>query len=120
MIPSASTLAFVESPVQLLNVLEWAHARRADDGTARADDGTARPAGGRLLDGVPSQPGRSAGRAGGPSTLPGSGASGPQAPTIVVLPPTDPMSRGQLRRVARLDRDEGYTVHWQEARGGAG
>ncbi|MFD9378855.1 hypothetical protein ACFWBH_25530 [Streptomyces sp. NPDC059999] len=130
MIPSASTLAFVESPVQLLNVLEWAHARRADDGTTRADDGTARAAAGRLLDGVPSQPGRSAARgtagdraaggAGGSRTLPGSGASGPQAPTIVVLPPTDPMSRGQLRRVAGLARDEGYTVHWQEARGGAG
>ncbi|MFD9877382.1 hypothetical protein ACFWXJ_24640, partial [[Kitasatospora] papulosa] len=52
-------LAFVESPVQLLNVLEWTHTR------------------------------------GGTDT------------TIVVLPPVDPMSRGQLRRMAELARDEG-------------
>ncbi|MEW2549469.1 hypothetical protein AB0910_27460 [Streptomyces sp. NPDC047002] len=66
-------IAFVESPVQLLNVLEWA-------GTgARADD-----------------------------------------LTVVVLSPTDPMSRGQLRRMAELARDQGCTVRWQEARGGAG
>ncbi|MFF8842571.1 hypothetical protein ACF08N_07525 [Streptomyces sp. NPDC015127] len=67
-------LAFVESPVQLLNVLEWAHAAR----TPAADL------------------------------------------TVVVLSPTDPMSRGQLRRMAELARGEGYTVRWQEARGGAG
>lgn len=42
------------------------------------------------------------------------------APTLVVLPPTDPMSRGQLRRMAGLARDEGLTVHWQEARGREG
>ncbi|MFE6850281.1 hypothetical protein ACFVDH_05775 [Streptomyces sp. NPDC057674] len=40
--------------------------------------------------------------------------------TVVVLSPTDPMSRGQLRRMAQLARDEGLTVHWQEARGGRG
>ncbi|MEU8621717.1 hypothetical protein [Streptomyces sp. NPDC048623] len=40
--------------------------------------------------------------------------------TIVVLSPTDPMSRGQLRRMAQLARDEGVTVKWQEARGGKG
>ncbi|MEV0992343.1 hypothetical protein AB0J17_35830, partial [Streptomyces sp. NPDC049949] len=51
MTPSASTLAFVESPVQLLNVLEWAHAEAA---TA--------PGGAPLLGAVPRQPGRSAGR----------------------------------------------------------
>ncbi|MFI2778317.1 hypothetical protein [Streptomyces sp. ALB3] len=65
-------LAFVESPVQLLNVLEWAHT------------------------------------GGGPGT------------TVVVLPPVDPMSRGQLRRMAELARDEGVTVRWQEARGETG
>ncbi|MGG8405310.1 hypothetical protein ACM614_01325 [Streptomyces sp. 12297] len=37
---------------------------------------------------------------------------------IVVLPPVDPMSRGQLRRMAALARDEGHQVQWQEARGG--
>ncbi|MFC9960716.1 hypothetical protein ACFVIB_25580 [Streptomyces nigra] len=67
-----STLAFVESPVQLLNVLEWAHAH-----------------------------------------APGAGL------TLVVLSPTDPMTRGQLRRTAELARTEGHTIRWEEARGGA-
>ncbi|MEU4271484.1 hypothetical protein [Streptomyces sp. NPDC026092] len=40
--------------------------------------------------------------------------------TLVVLSPTDPMSRGQLRRMAQLARDDGFTVRWQEARGGRG
>ncbi|MEV8456702.1 hypothetical protein AB0467_29170 [Streptomyces sp. NPDC052095] len=70
-------LALVESPVQLLNVLEWAYAEGGDD---------------RVLTDI----------------------------TVVVLPPVDPMSRGQLRRMAELARDEGITVRWQEARGGAG
>ncbi|WP_261399511.1 hypothetical protein [Streptomyces misionensis] len=39
--------------------------------------------------------------------------------TVVVLSPTDPMTRGQLRRMADLARDEGYRVRWEEARGGA-
>ncbi|WP_418361472.1 hypothetical protein [Streptomyces gilvosporeus] len=68
--PPTGTLAFVESPVQLLNVLEWAH-------TAEAG-----------------------------------------ALTVVVLSPHDPMTRGQLRRMAELARDEGHTVRWEEARGG--
>ncbi|MFD5032852.1 hypothetical protein ACFVWX_22645 [Streptomyces sp. NPDC058220] len=70
---TAPAIAFVESPVQLLNVLEWARASATGD-----------------------------------------------ALTVVVLSPTDPMSRGQLRRMAELARDEGFTVRWQEARGGAG
>ncbi|GAX55653.1 hypothetical protein [Streptomyces olivochromogenes] len=70
------TLAFVESPVQLLNVLEWAH--------TSAQNGTA----------------------------PGAGL------TLVVLSPNDPMTRGQLRRMAELARDEGHSVRWEEARGG--
>lgn len=73
------TLAFVESPVQLLNVLEWAHAREL-----RAEERS------------------------------GAGL------TLVVLAPTDPMTRGQLRRMAELARDEGHEVRWEEARGGAG
>ncbi|MDR6975606.1 hypothetical protein J2X68_002290 [Streptomyces sp. 3330] len=72
------TLAFVESPVQLLNVLEWAHARELH-----------------------------------PGEEPGAGM------TLVVLSPTDPMTRGQLRRMAELARREGHTVRWEEARGGA-
>lgn len=70
---STDTLAFVESPVQLLNVLEWSHA-----------DARGEPL------------------------------------TVVVLPPHDPMTRGQLRRMAELARDEGHTVEWTEARGGTG
>ncbi|MFJ9582971.1 hypothetical protein [Streptomyces acidicola] len=75
------TLAFVESPVQLLNVLEWAHAHAlgTESDSARA---------------------------------PGAGL------TLVVLSPNDPMTRGQLRRMAELARDEGYEVRWEEARGG--
>ncbi|MFI2430528.1 hypothetical protein [Streptomyces sp. NPDC018693] len=71
------TLAFVESPVQLLNVLEWAHARNLP-----------------------------------PGQEPGAGF------TLVVLSPTDPMTRGQLRRMAELAREEGHEVRWEEARGG--
>ncbi|WP_031068705.1 hypothetical protein [Streptomyces sp. NRRL S-118] len=69
---AAANLAFVESPVQLLNVLEWSHH------TGRRDL------------------------------------------TVVVLSPTDPMSRGQLRRMAGIARDEGVAVRWQEARAGRG
>ncbi|GGS92914.1 hypothetical protein [Streptomyces griseoviridis] len=66
------TLAFVESPVQLLNVLEWAHARAPWTGL-----------------------------------------------TLVVLSPVDPMTRGQLRRMSELAREDGHEVRWEEARGGA-
>ncbi|MET9882229.1 hypothetical protein ABZZ20_03550 [Streptomyces sp. NPDC006430] len=136
MTPPTSTLAFVESPVQLLNVLEWAYA-----------EGTAPAGGAPLLDGVPRQPDRTGGatarppaaaagsgpapyggtdrrpaasgpRPGGGATARGSGPAGAAHLRIVVLPPTDPMSRGQLRRMAGLARDEGYEVRWQEARGG--
>ncbi|MEU7204952.1 hypothetical protein [Streptomyces sp. NPDC045470] len=39
--------------------------------------------------------------------------------TVVVLAPRDPMTRGQLRRMAELAREEGFSVRWEEARGGA-
>jgi hypothetical protein len=45
-------------------------------------------------------------------TAPGAGL------TLVVLSPNDPMTRGQLRRMAELARDEGHQVRWEEARGG--
>ncbi|MFR9796299.1 hypothetical protein ACL02U_10405 [Streptomyces sp. MS06] len=93
---TGTTLAFVESPVQLLNTLEWAHAR----GAGRVPAAHAPPEGG-----------------------PGPAQRTPDAPgtglTLVVLAPTDPMTRGQLRRMADLARDEGHTVRWEEARGGA-
>lgn len=90
MTPPPPTLAFVESPIQLLNLLEWVHACAAEP-TA----GSEQP-----LDDAPPAPGS-------------------QWLKIVVLPPTDPMSRRQLRQVAALARDEGHAVCWQEARGGA-
>ncbi|MEU6401611.1 hypothetical protein [Streptomyces sp. NPDC046985] len=94
------TLAFVESPVQLLNTLEWAHLHGLRG--ARPD----------VLPSVPAQVRRTV--AGGPP-------QGPHGPdlTVVVLAPTDPMTRGQLRRMAELARDEGHRVRWEEARGGA-
>ncbi|MEU0073343.1 hypothetical protein ABZ027_27885 [Streptomyces sp. NPDC006332] len=73
------TLAFVESPVQLLNVLEWAHEHALTREQQRA---------------------------------PGAGL------TLVVLSPMDPMTRGQLRRMAELAREGGHEVRWEEARGG--
>ncbi|MEU8776676.1 hypothetical protein [Streptomyces sp. NPDC048606] len=110
MTPPAPTLALVESPVQLLNVLEWAYARHR--------------AAGPLLTAVPTQPGPLAARAPGVQAPPAGAPYTPPAYAepldVVVLPPTDPMSRGQLRRIAGIARDEGHTVHWQEARGGAG
>ncbi|RKN46887.1 hypothetical protein [Streptomyces hoynatensis] len=67
----AQTLAFAESPVQLLNILEWAH------------------------------------------------AAAPGAFTVVILPPHDPTTRGQLRRMTQLAEETGCRVLWREARGGA-
>lgn len=104
------TLAFVESPVQLLNVLEWAHAH------ALGTTGSGVP--GRAA-GIPTQ---GSGRFGaGLPAANGAGAADARAReglTLVVLSPTDPMTRGQLRRMAELARDEGYEVRWEEARGG--
>ncbi|MFE3633786.1 hypothetical protein [Streptomyces sp. NPDC059168] len=93
----ARTLAFVESPVQLLNVLEWAHLHGLQ---------------GAQPDALPSVPAQS--RRSPAGAAPQAGAE----LTLVVLSPTDPMTRGQLRRMADLARDEGYRVRWEEARGG--
>jgi hypothetical protein len=87
------TLAFVESPVQLLNLLEWAH--------ARAVGGTAPPA-------APPPPEPHTGTAETPSA----------GLTIIVLPPNDPVTRGQLRRMVALARGEGHPVEWAQARDG--
>ncbi|MFH9073554.1 hypothetical protein [Streptomyces alboflavus] len=86
------TLAFVESPVQLLNVLEWAYAA----GVAGAPEGDWDP------DAAPHP----------------SATAEPRSLTLVVLSPTDPMTRGQLRRMCELARGEGFHVRWEEARGG--
>lgn len=95
--PGIGAVALVESPVQLLNVLEWAHIHPPAIPAAR--DGHAH-------DGAPArEPARE------PAALP---------LTVVVLSPADPTSRGQLRRMAELARDEGAVVRWYEARGGRG
>ncbi|MFJ6568053.1 hypothetical protein ACIQNU_11555 [Streptomyces sp. NPDC091292] len=145
-----TTLAFVESPVQLLNVLEWAH--------TQAPTAPSAPVG--LATSVPPQTRRDSptvptGDSHHPSDqvsdphdsrgphdardLPDArvlpdprgplDASDPADPppaspaaaalTLVVLSPTDPMTRGQLRRMAELARREGHQVRWEEARGGA-
>jgi hypothetical protein len=75
--------------VQLLNVLEWAYAAGIRAGTA--PDGAAGSA----------------------------GRDGTGGLTVVVLAPRDPITRGQLRRMAELVRDEGLAVQWEDARGGA-
>ncbi|MFH8988922.1 hypothetical protein [Streptomyces sp. NPDC017940] len=87
------TLAFVESPVQLLNVLEWAYAAGESGRPADVAEG-------------------------GHGEDPHEGAPDGGL-TLVVLSPTDPMTRGQLRRMAELARAEGFQVRWEEARGGA-
>ncbi|MBF6050685.1 hypothetical protein AF335_27895 [Streptomyces eurocidicus] len=127
-------MAFVESPVQLLNVLEWAYATGRSGSSAPAPPHAPKP----LRAGVPRQPdgrtdSRTDGRtAGGPAGEPGAPAAGgredPPAPVtppdtglvIVVLAPHDPMTRGQLRRMAELARDHGHRLRWEEARGGPG
>ncbi|WP_314611954.1 hypothetical protein [Streptomyces stackebrandtii] len=113
-------LAFVESPVQLLNVLEWAHTQAPDRAPGAA------PAPGASAPDEPVSTSAQASRTAdatapgaAPAPTPGAARTAP-ALTVVVLSPTDPMSRGQLRRMAQLARDEGFTVHWQEARGGRG
>ncbi|MFJ6520986.1 hypothetical protein ACIQJ4_22385 [Streptomyces filamentosus] len=131
-------LAFVESPVQLLNVLEWAHARgrgpvpAAAPASAPGPDAAAAPApvsgpGAGSSSGPVSGAGTGSGPGVAPATDPASasGATDDRKDAtddlkIVVLSPTDPMSRGQLRRMAQLARDEGFAVHWQEARAGRG
>ncbi|NUP38063.1 MAG: hypothetical protein HOY76_13855 [Streptomyces sp.] len=101
--PGHGTVALVESPVQLLNVLEWAHIQPgvpgARDGRAHDGAGTPDPSG-----------------TGGAPVPDGGGAP----LTVVVLSPADPTSRGQLRRMAELARDEGLAVRWYEARGNRG
>ncbi|SCK27478.1 hypothetical protein [Streptomyces sp. WMMB 322] len=86
---AGGTLAFVESPVQLLNVLEWAHSAAVISAAPGPVEAGPAEAGVRVPD-----------------------------VTVVVLSPHDPMTRGQLRRVAELARDEGVAVRWEEARGG--
>ncbi|MGV9994160.1 hypothetical protein [Streptomyces sp. NPDC003374] len=112
---AARTLAFVESPVQLLNVLEWAHAHAH----GRPSPPTGPPA--PVPAPVPAAPAQAPAP---PPTPPPTPAPAPPPEacswlTVVVLSPTDPMTRGQLRRMAELARDEGYQVRWEEARGGA-
>ncbi|MDT0466772.1 hypothetical protein [Streptomyces gibsoniae] len=118
------TLAFVESPVQLLNVLEWAHAHALrTQGSGASERGAAIPAQGGPRSGAGSTAaiGPGASGAGPDAAAASAAAAGPAREKfiLVVLSPTDPMTRGQLRRMAELARDEGHEVRWEEARGGA-
>jgi hypothetical protein len=97
--------------VQLLNALEWFHAGTVRTGRVDAAGSAA------------------AGSDAAGSTAAGSAAAGADAGradtaraglTVVVLAPKDPMTRGQLRRMAELARDEGVTVRWEDARRSAG
>ncbi|MEE4541710.1 hypothetical protein V2S66_06960 [Streptomyces sp. V4-01] len=94
--PGVGAVALVESPVQLLNVLEWAHVR------------------------PPRTPAIPAARTSGEDVAGERPDADSGALTIVVLSPSDPTSRGQLRRMAELARDEGVVVRWYEARGRRG
>ncbi|MGK5639479.1 hypothetical protein ACSNOK_14380 [Streptomyces sp. URMC 126] len=113
----AGTLAFVESPVQLLNVLEWAHTRATAPPASPPP-----PAAAPLRAGVPRQTDRHTAGLRLPPTEPNTITSHPATgdTVIVVLAPHDPMTRGQLRRMAELARAQGYRLRWEEARGGAG
>ena len=128
------TLAFVESPVQLLNVLEWAHAHALRTKGSGAPGrgaavpepgcGAAIPAQGGGRSGADGRTAENGAEAAGAEWAAVNGAGAADLPareglTVVVLSPTDPMTRGQLRRMAELARDEGHEVRWEEARGGA-
>ncbi|QCX78730.1 hypothetical protein C9F11_25595 [Streptomyces sp. YIM 121038] len=125
------TLAFVESPVQLLNVLEWAHlsappaaaeaAPTAAEAAPAAADAEPAPslAAGADSTRADAEADSTTADAEGESTAADADAeAAPDDLTLVVLAPTDPMTRGQLRRMAELARAEGHTVRWEEARGG--
>ncbi|MCT2594478.1 hypothetical protein LHJ74_31995 [Streptomyces sp. N2-109] len=112
----------------MLNLLEWAYVDAARSGAPRRP---VRPGGGTApgwrsgppsvpeCESPPEPPVRAGDMAQGPSAGPARPGEGTSALTIVVLPPHDPMTRGQLRRMAELARDDGHTVQWSEARGGA-
>ncbi|MEV6809095.1 hypothetical protein [Streptomyces sp. NPDC051132] len=68
--------------------------------------------------GVPAQARRAATESAATESAAAGSAGAALDLTVVVLSPTDPMTRGQLRRMADLARDEGYRVRWEEARGG--
>jgi hypothetical protein len=119
--PGAGTVALVESPVQLLNVLEWAHVRPPEPPVVpAARRGVAGPAAGPADAGASGPGGDGAATAGGGEGDAGTAGPGAGPLLIVVLSPSDPTSRGQLRRMAELARDEGVVVRWYEARGGRG
>jgi hypothetical protein len=87
-------VALVESPAQLLNVMEWAYS----DATTRQQ--TPVPAGG--LD-----------------TPIGQAADFGSGVTIMILAPLQPVARLQLERMSDLARACGFAVTWREVRGEA-
>lgn len=121
--PGHGTVALVESPVQLLNVLEWAHmqpAVPAAGGSGSPSEGGGTSAS-RTAGAVPAaRTGAHDGDTSGGTSAAAPSARGRGPITVVVLSPADPTSRGQLRRTAELARDEGLAVRWFEARGNRG
>lgn len=111
------TLAFVESPVQLLNVLEWAHAHThapSPEGAGGPAPAVSTSKKGKAR--VPGQASRRWRRGQSRPEIHREPAAG--GLTLVVLSPVDPMTRGQLRRMAELAREEGHEVRWEDARDG--
>ncbi|KRV46911.1 hypothetical protein AQ490_09035 [Wenjunlia vitaminophila] len=109
------TLALVESPVQLLNVLEWAHRRR--DGGAGGATVPTTPTTGPTGPRTPGPEGATAARR--PEDPPDAEGRGEGTLRIAVLPPSDAVGRGQLIAMAGLARAEGHPVRGYPARGSA-
>ncbi|MDW4908497.1 hypothetical protein RB628_24950 [Streptomyces sp. ADMS] len=109
------TLAFVESPVQLLNVLEWAHVH-AHAPSPEGAGGPASAVSARRKGKLPGQTPRRWRRGRSRPTADREPSGG--GLILVVLSPVDPMTRSQLRRMAELAREEGHEVRWEDARAG--
>lgn len=113
------TLAFVESPVQLLNVLEWAHVHAhalSPEGAGGPAQAVSARKKGKLFGRVRGQASRRWRRGQNRPQIHREPSGG--GLTLVVLSPVDPMTRGQLRRMAELAREEGHEVRWEDARDG--
>ncbi|WP_055590102.1 hypothetical protein [Peterkaempfera griseoplana] len=109
------TLALVESPVQLLNALEWAH--RYAQGPDRGEGAPLPGAPAEHPADVPGDDPRTAGAAAIPAQR--GGAAAPSARlSIAVLQPQDPVTRAQLAALAELATAEGIRVAVYDPRGG--
>nr|WP_314172213.1 hypothetical protein [Streptomyces sp. DSM 40971] len=92
--------------------MEWAHSAAALPAARGREEAAAGEPAAEADSGEPAAEATTA------ETASGRPSAGAHGLTVVVLSPHDPMTRGQLRRVAELARDEGVTVRWEDARGG--